>query len=126
MISLLLGKPFDVSTEFCLQYQFHSESITNNEKLKLVKELVRKLKLEDHSNHKNWETPEADGYGNGYEIRSEYVIKYIEANRNMVTELYHTQKEFMSYRTSVRCWLVARTRSSTTWMCHSSPISSIC
>ena len=97
--SVLLGKPFDVSADFCLQYQFHSQSITNSEKLELVKELVRKLTLEDHSNHKNWETPEADGYGNRYELRSEYVTKHIESNRNslraMVTELYHTQKEFI-------------------------------
>ena len=100
VISVLLGKLFDVSTDFCLQYQFHSESITNSEKLELVKELVRMLKLEDHSNHKNWETLEADGYGHRYELRSEYVTKHIESNRNslrvMVTELYHTQKEFMS------------------------------
>ena len=75
---------------------FHSESITNSEKSELVKELVRKLKLEDHYDHKNWETPEADGYGNRYELRSEFVTKYVESNRNslrvMVTELYHTQK----------------------------------
>ena len=55
------------------------------------------LKLEDHSDHKNWETLEADGYGNRYKLRSEYVIKHVESNRNslraMVTELYHTQKE---------------------------------
>ena len=72
------------------------------------------LKLEDHSDHKNWETLEANGNGNGYELRSEHV----ESNRNepagisdlllslvsgmeeklraMVTELYHAQKEFMS------------------------------
>ena len=78
VISILLGKPFDVSTDFCLQYQFHSESTTNSEKLELEKELVRMLKLEDHSDPKNWETPEADGYGNGYELRSEYVIKHID------------------------------------------------
>ena len=81
-ISVSLGKPFDVSTDFCQQYQFHSESITNNEKVELAKELVRMLKLEDHSNHKNWETLEANGYGNGYELRSEYVIKHVESNRN--------------------------------------------
>ena len=121
VISVLLGKPFDVSTDFCLQYQFHSESITNNEKVELEKELVRMLKLENHADHKNWETPEANGNGsngNGYELRSEYVIEHVEANRNepagisdlllslvsgmeeklraMVTELYHAQKEFMS------------------------------
>ena len=67
-ISVSLGKPFDVSTDFCQQYQFHSESITNNEKVELEKELVRMLKLEDHSNHKNWETLEANGYGNGVRI----------------------------------------------------------
>ena len=77
-ISVLLGKPFDVSTDFCLQYQFHSESITDNEKVELVKELVRMLKLEDHSDHKNWETPEANGYANGYELRSEYVIDMLK------------------------------------------------
>ena len=74
VISLLLGKPFDVSTDFCLQYEFHSESITNNEKLELVRV----------------------GYGNRYELRSEYVIEYVEANRNslrvMVTELCNTHK----------------------------------
>ena len=59
-ISVLLGKPFDVQTDFCLQHQFHFESITNSEKLELLKELVRKLKREDHSNHKNWELPEAN------------------------------------------------------------------
>ena len=62
-ISVLLGKPFDVSTDFCLQYQFHSESIISDEKVTLEKELVRMLKLEDHSDHKNWETPEANGNG---------------------------------------------------------------
>ena len=36
-ISVSLGKPFDVSTDFCQQYQFHSESITNNEKVELEK-----------------------------------------------------------------------------------------
>ena len=51
-ISVLFGKPFYVSTDFCLQYQFHSESIID-EKVTLEKELVRMLKLEDHSNHKN-------------------------------------------------------------------------
>ena len=50
---------------FCLQYQFHSESVINNEKVELEKELVRMLKLEDHSDHKNWETLEADGYATG-------------------------------------------------------------
>ena len=64
VISVMLGKPFDLSTDFCQQYQFHSESITNNEKVELEKELVRMLKLENHSDHKNWETPEANG--NGY------------------------------------------------------------
>ena len=96
------------------------------------------LKLENHSDHKTWETPEANGngsYGNGYELRSEYVTKHVESNRNslrvMVTELYHTQKEFMSqplqYTQKMhKYWsTVARTRSFTTWMCHSSPISSI-
>ena len=39
------------------------------------------LKLEDHSDPKNWETPEANGNGSngdGYELRSEHV----ESNRN--------------------------------------------
>ena len=34
-ISIMLGKPFDVSTDFCPQYQFHSESIIDNEKMAL-------------------------------------------------------------------------------------------
>ena len=63
-ISVLFGEPFDVSTE---QYQFHSESIIDDEKVALEKELVRLLKLEDHSDYKNWETLEANGYANGYE-----------------------------------------------------------
>ena len=66
-ISVLLGEPFDVSTE---QYQFHSESIIDNEKVTLEKELVGMLKLEDHSDHKNWETLEANGYGNGFTVRA--------------------------------------------------------
>ena len=32
------------------------------------RDFVRKLKLEDHSNHKNWEPLEADGYGNPVRI----------------------------------------------------------
>ena len=56
VISVLLGKPFDVSTDFCLQYQFHSDSVINNEMVELEKELVRMLKLEDHSDHKNWDS----------------------------------------------------------------------
>ena len=124
MISVLLGKPFDVSTDFCLQYQFHSESVINNEKVELEKELVRMLKLEDHSDHKNWETLEANGYANGYELRSEHV----ESNRNepagisdlplslvsgmqeklraMVTELYRAQKEFMSQPLQPIFWVL--------------------
>ena len=124
VISILLGKPFDVSTDFCLQYQFRSESIINNEKLELEKELVRMLKLEDHSDHKNWETLEANGCGNGCELRSEHV----ESNRNepagisdlllslvsgmeeklraMVTELYHAQKEFMSQPLQYIFWVL--------------------
>ena len=82
VISVLLGKPLHVSTDFCLQYQFHSESVINNEKVELEKELVRMLKLEDHSDHKNWETLKANGCGNGYELRSEYVIEHVESNRN--------------------------------------------
>ena len=78
VISVLLGKPFDVSTDFCLQYQFHSESIIDDEKVALEKELVRMLKLDDHSDPKNWETLEANGYANGYELRS----KHVESNRN--------------------------------------------
>ena len=121
VISVLLGKPFDVSTE---QYQFHSESIINNEKVALEKELVRMLKLEDHSDHKNWETLEANGNGNGFELRSEHV----ESNRNepagtsdlplslvsgmeeklraMVAELYHAQKEFMSQPLQYIFWVL--------------------
>ena len=59
-IFVLLGEPFDVPTE---QYQFHSESIISDEKVALEKELVRMLKPEDPSDHMNWETPEANGYG---------------------------------------------------------------
>ena len=66
-IFVSLGEPFDVPTE---QYQFHSESIIDNEKVALEKELVRMLKPEDPSDHMNWETPEA----NGYELWSEHVI----------------------------------------------------
>ena len=82
------------------------------------------LKLEDHSDHKNWETLEANGHGNGYELRSEHV----ESNRNepagisdlplslvsgmeemlrgMVTELYHAQKEFMSQPLQYIFWVL--------------------
>ena len=74
-IFVLLGEPFDVSTE---QHQFHSESTISDEKVALEKELVRMLKLEDPSDHKNWETLEANGHANGYELRSEHV----ESNRN--------------------------------------------
>ena len=124
VISVLLGKPFDVSTDFCLLYQFHSESIIDDEKVALEKELVRMLKLEDHSDPKNWETLVANGYANGNELRSEHV----ESNRNeptgisdlplslvsgmeekllaMVTELYHAQKEFMSQPLQYIFWVL--------------------
>ena len=125
VISVLLGKPFDVSTDFsCLQYQFHSESIIDNEKVELEKELVRMLKLEDHSDHKNWETPEANGCGNGYELRSEHfeskrnepagisdlllslVSGMEEKLRAKVTELYHAQKGFMSQPLQYIFWVL--------------------
>ena len=70
-IFVSLGEPFDVPTE---QYQFHSESIIDNEKVALEKELVRMLKPEDPSDHMNWETPEA----NGYELWSEHVIDMLK------------------------------------------------
>ena len=78
-ISVLLGKLFDVSTDFCLQYQFHSESIIDNEKVELQKVLIRMMKLEDHSDHKNWQPPVANVNGsNGYELLSEYVIDMLK------------------------------------------------
>ena len=45
VISILLGKPFDVSTDFCLQYQFHSESITNNENFGACKRVGPKVEI---------------------------------------------------------------------------------
>ena len=113
-------------TDFCQQYQFHSESIIDDEKVALEKELVRMLKLEDPSDHNNWEPPEANvnGYANGYEIRSENV----ESTRNepagisdlplsllsgmeeklraMVAELYHAKKEFMSQPLQYIFWVL--------------------
>ena len=59
------------------QYQFHSESIIS-EKVAFEKELVRMLKPEDPSDHMNLETPEANGNGNGYELRSEHVIDMLK------------------------------------------------
>ena len=67
-IFVLLGEPFDVSTEPC---QFHSESIICDEKVVLEKELARMLKPEDLSDHMNW-------VAKGYELRSEHVIDMLK------------------------------------------------